>query len=61
MADCAEGCAPECTTCRKRKKPVGRYAPTEMANMLCDYECPGYREEPTPCDLWPGEQREGGK
>ena len=54
---CASGCAPTCQTCGMRKKPVGRSAPLEMANWLCDDDCPGYRAEPTPCDLWPGEER----
>lgn len=56
-ADCTIECerAPDCATCRKRKKPVGRSAPMEMANALCDSDCPGYREEPTPGHLWPGE------
>jgi len=56
---CTVGCAPECQACWLIKKPVGRSAPLAMANGLCDYECPGYTQEPTPCDLWPGEVREG--
>jgi hypothetical protein len=41
-----------------RKKPIGRSAAPEMANSLCDHECGGYMQEPTPCDLWPGEWRD---
>lgn len=55
---CAVGCRPECKVCHRRKKPVGRAAALEMANGLCDDDCPGYSQEPTPCDLWPGETRE---
>jgi hypothetical protein len=47
-----------CTFCGRRKKPVGRSAPMEMANSLCDNECPGYRQDPKPGQLWPGETRE---
>jgi hypothetical protein len=48
-----------CAACGLRKKPVGRSAPLAMANGLCDDDCPGYREEPKPGDLWPGESEEG--
>lgn len=52
------GIAVQCLTCGLRKKPIGRSAPLEMANGLCDDECPGYREEPRPGSLWPGETEE---
>ena len=52
------GAAVTCVACGLRKKPIGRSAPLDMANSLCDYECPGYREPPHPGDLWPGETRE---
>jgi len=52
------GVAVTCTVCGLRKKPMGRSAPLEMANSLCDHECPGYNAEPYPGDLWPGETRE---
>lgn len=55
---CDVGCAPICTSCHRRKNPIGRSAAPEMANGLCDLECAGYRQDPTPCDLWPGEKRE---
>jgi hypothetical protein len=56
---CSENCerAPECAVCGLRKKPIGRSAPLEMANSLCDDDCSGYRLEPTPGHLWPGEYR----
>jgi len=53
---CAVGCVPICTVCGRRKKPVGR---DSMDNGLCDYDCEGYMQEPTPCDLWPDEVRDG--
>jgi len=52
------GKAVDCVVCRRRKKPVGRSAPLEMANSLCDFECEGYYTDPKPGDLWPGETRE---
>lgn len=55
--DCTEKCEamPYCAVCGLRKKPVGRSAPTEMANGLRDRYCPGYRQDPQPGHLWPGE------
>jgi hypothetical protein len=50
------GVAVYCMVCGKRKKPIGRSAPLEMANSLCDHECPGYRTPPEPGWLWPGEK-----
>lgn len=52
------GVAVECTRCRLRKIPRGRSASMEMANSLCDHECPGYYEDPRPGSLWPGESQE---
>lgn len=49
------GVAVYCEVCGLRKKPVGRSAPMEMANSLCDHECPGYDMDPKPGQLWPGE------
>lgn len=45
-----------CTTCRMPKKPWGRSAPLEGSPVYCDSDCPGYREEPHPGELWPGER-----
>lgn len=42
-----------CSRCGRIKNPVGRSAPAEIYG--CDSDCPGYREEPTPGHLWPGE------
>lgn len=50
-----KGIAVYCVVCRLRKKPHARSAPLEMANSLCDHECPGYDEPPRAGDLWPGE------
>ena len=49
------GIAVYCKLCHLRKKPRGRSAAPEMANSLCDSECPGWRLDPKPGDLWPGE------
>lgn len=55
--DCTVACeaTQECVVCRRRKKPVGRAGPIEMANGMCDDDCRGYRLDPTPGHLWPGE------
>ena len=52
------GVAVDCAVCGMRKKPIGRSAPLEMANSMCDDDCPGYRQDPYPGQLWPGETRE---
>lgn len=49
------GVSVECTVCGLRKKPRGRSAPLEMANSLCDHECPGYDQPPYAGSLWPRE------
>ncbi len=49
------GTAVNCVDCGLRKEPWGRSAPLEMANGLCDHECPGYDKDPRPGGLWPGE------
>lgn len=55
--DCTIECeaAPRCAVCGLTKKPIGRDAPMEMANGICDDDCPGYRQEPRAGHLWPGE------
>lgn len=47
------GIAVMCTVCGHRKAPRGRSAPPEL--YLCNDDCPGYRQEPFPGSLWPGE------
>jgi len=55
------GVAVNCSVCGLRKTPIGRSAAPEMANGLCDYDCPGYSQEPLTGHLWPGEtQKEFG-
>jgi hypothetical protein len=44
-----------CTVCHRSKRPVGR---DSMDNGLCDRDCFGYLQEPTPGHLWPGELEE---
>ena len=43
-----------CTICGLSKKPIGRDA---FLQHLCDHECPGYRDDPCPGVLWPGEAK----
>ena len=47
------GKAVECVVCGKEKKPWGRES---ALGGLCDYDCPGYRKDPQPGRLWPGEK-----
>jgi hypothetical protein len=42
----------ECTRCQRRKQPIGRSVPMEAAGSDCDYDCPGYAQEPKPPHLW---------
>lgn len=53
--DCTKDCEriAYCETCGKRKSPRGRSAPMEM--RCCDWDCPGYEQDPHPGHLWPGE------
>lgn len=44
---------PTCDVCGRRKLPSGRSAPMECGG--CSDGCPGYRKEPKPGHLWPGE------
>lgn len=56
------GQATKCATCGRTKKPIGRDAGIAH-NSFCagdhpgEKGCPGYRQEPYPGDLWPGERR----
>lgn len=50
------GIAVTCTVCGQRKCPRGRSQP--IGAYLCDCDCPGYRMDPKPGDLWPGESQE---
>ena len=42
-----------CAVCGNSKKPIGRSAP--LGCSPCDESCEGYRREPYPGVLWPGE------
>lgn len=50
-----------CTVCGKQKPPRGRSIPLLLYGYFCApsldpaEECPGYRQDPQPGDLWPGE------
>lgn len=52
------GKAVYCQACGMRKTPIGRSPPLGLANSLCGHECEGYRKEPRPGSLWPGESEE---
>lgn len=41
-----------CAVCGRSKEPIGR---DSRDNGLCDHECEGYRQDPQPDTLWPGE------
>lgn len=47
------GGAVQCAVCGRTKKPIGR---DSFDNGLCSHECEGYRLEPLPDHLWPGEE-----
>lgn len=55
--DCKPSCWANvtCSTCGRTKIPVGRSAPVEMAGSMCDWDCPGYTDEPRAGHLWPSE------
>jgi hypothetical protein len=59
-ANCTTDCErrPECARCHRTKAPIGRSVPLAACGSYCDSDCPGYREEPTPGHLWPGELAE---
>lgn len=43
---------PYCDVCHRRKAPLGRSVPMEMANGLCDSDCPGYYQGTYPSSYW---------
>lgn len=55
---CTEACyaRPRCSVCGLTKAPRGRSVPLEAANGYCDWECPGYDQEPRAGHLWPNER-----
>ncbi len=50
------GVAVTCSYCKRTKDPIGRSVPHGQSG--CDGECPGYRQDPRPGSLWPGESEE---
>ena len=48
------GIVVRCVRCGHTKKPIGRDAP--LNTYYCDDDCLGYRSEPRPGSLWPGER-----
>jgi len=57
MTDCTTACEvwPVCTVCGHTKSPAGRSLPLDMCSGYCDPDCPGYRTDPQPGHLFPGE------
>lgn len=57
MIACSESCRAivYCTTCGKRKAPVGRSIGLGAEDCYCHSDCAGYRAEPAPPHLWPNE------
>lgn len=45
---------PQCRTCHRTKKPIGRDAP--LSSNYCDHECGGYRQDPVPPSFWSREE-----
>ena len=52
------GISVECAACHRYKAPRGRDVAMEMANSMCNWECPGYIQDPQVGSLWPGETDE---
>ena len=53
-----EGTSPECKTCGRIKVPVGRSIAMAAAGSGCTSEtCQGYRDDPQPDHLFPGEKQ----
>lgn len=55
--DCSKECesTARCERCGRTKAPLGRSVAPEMHGLLCDDDCAGYRSDPWPGHLWPGE------
>ena len=50
---------PICLKCGRPKAPIGRDVAAAVADSYCHWaECDGYRNEPYPGSLWPGEEEE---
>lgn len=47
-----------CKTCGREKQPHGRSVSPAVHGAYCDEECEGYRQEPRPGCLFPGETEE---
>ena len=46
----------ECAVCHMRKHPIGRDPGIYAVNGYCGHDCPGYRLDPRPGQLWPNER-----
>jgi len=47
-----------CSVCGLTKAPIGRSISPATAASYCHHECEGYRKEPYPGSLFPGETEE---
>lgn len=45
-----------CKTCGRAKQPIGRSAPVDYGWCSDHTGCQGYRTDPYPKSLWPGER-----
>lgn len=45
---------PQCRTCHRTKKPIGR--DQGLAASYCDTDCEGYAQEPIPPQFWSREE-----
>ena len=53
LSETRVGVRVRCAVCGDVKKPIGRYGP--LGASYCDEDCAGYRQQPWPGSLWPGE------
>ena len=57
--NCRVGCEPVCGKCGRPKVPTKRAIQPLYSYRWCTpASCLYHRVDPTPCDLWPGEDRE---
>lgn len=57
-SECTEACyaTPECAVCHRTKSLRGRSYPLAMGGGRCDWDCPGYTQDPQAGHLWQGER-----
>ena len=54
LMECGPKCwaVVNCARCGRMKQPRGRSVPPEAGAAYCDWDCPGYGEDPQPPHLW---------